>query len=151
MARNKLVFVKMRDGHRGVVLFATGIGKAEVHEFDFVFLHQFHHVCNGLGHQVLLGKALVKKSSKRKAVCVPGQCFHAQGRSTQGDTRVLRHPASPKQCTQACKDDYRSFRTNSGPQFAPTSCNPASKSVQAAGTSAAGPFTPNSMWRPYCG
>ena len=61
VARSELVFVEVRDGHRGVLLFATGIGKTEVNELDFVLLHHLHHVCNGLGHQVLLDKALVEK------------------------------------------------------------------------------------------
>jgi hypothetical protein len=51
MARNELVFVKVRDRHGGVLLLATGIGETEVNELDFVFLHHLHHVCDGLGHQ----------------------------------------------------------------------------------------------------
>ena len=55
MARSKFFFIKVRYGHRGVVLFATGIGEAEVDKLDLVFLHHLHHVCNGLGHPNLLG------------------------------------------------------------------------------------------------
>jgi hypothetical protein len=37
-----------------VLFFATGIGETEVNELDFVVFHHLHHVCDGLGHQVLL-------------------------------------------------------------------------------------------------
>jgi hypothetical protein len=37
-----------------VLLFATGIGEAEVNKFDFVVFHHLHHVCDGLCHQNLL-------------------------------------------------------------------------------------------------
>jgi hypothetical protein len=37
-----------------VLLFATGIGEAEVNEFNFVVFHHLHNVCDGLCHQILL-------------------------------------------------------------------------------------------------
>jgi hypothetical protein len=37
-----------------VLLFATGIGEAEVNKLDFIVLHHLHHVCDGLCHQILL-------------------------------------------------------------------------------------------------
>ena len=54
MARRELVFIKMGYRHRGVLLFAAGIGETEVNKFDFVLFHHLHHVCDGLGHQILL-------------------------------------------------------------------------------------------------
>jgi hypothetical protein len=51
MARRELVFVEMGDGHGDVLLLATGVGEAEVHELDFVFLNDVHHIGDGLGHQ----------------------------------------------------------------------------------------------------
>ena len=57
VTRFELVFVKVRNGHRGVVLFAAGVGKTEVNELDFVVLHHLHHVGDGLvGHQMLLAR-----------------------------------------------------------------------------------------------
>ncbi len=46
--RFELVFVKVRNGNRGVLLFAAGVGKTEVNELDFVVLHHLHHVGDGL-------------------------------------------------------------------------------------------------------
>jgi hypothetical protein len=37
-----------------VLLFAAGVGKAEVNKLDLVFLDHFHDVCDGLCHQNLL-------------------------------------------------------------------------------------------------
>ena len=54
MAGSELVFVEMRNRHRHVLLLAPGVGKTEVNELDFVFLHHLDHVCDGLGHQLLL-------------------------------------------------------------------------------------------------
>ncbi len=51
MAGDELVFVEVRDRHGNVLFLATGIGETEVNELDFVFLHQLHHVGDGLGHQ----------------------------------------------------------------------------------------------------
>jgi hypothetical protein len=51
VARNELVFVEVRHRHRGVVLFAAGIGETEINKLDVVVFHQLHHVCDGLGHQ----------------------------------------------------------------------------------------------------
>ena len=51
VAAVEFFFVEVRNGHRGVVLLAQRVGEAKVHEFDFVVLHHFHHVCNGFGHQ----------------------------------------------------------------------------------------------------
>ncbi|MNT65016.1 hypothetical protein D3C72_2029640 [compost metagenome] len=61
MTGRELVFIEVGHGHGNVLFLATGVGKTEVNELDFVLLHHLHHVCNGLGHQVLLGKALVEK------------------------------------------------------------------------------------------
>jgi hypothetical protein len=53
MAAREFVLVEGGDRHGHVLLFATGIGEAEINEFDFVVLHHLHHVCDGLGcHQV---------------------------------------------------------------------------------------------------
>ena len=54
MARREFVFVKMRDRHGHVLLFAPGVSEAEVNKLDFVFLDHFHDVCDGLCHQNLL-------------------------------------------------------------------------------------------------
>ena len=151
MARNELVFVKVRDRHRGVLLLATGIGKTEVNELDFVFLHHLHHICNGLGHQVLLGKALVEKSTETKQVaCQPHSIPHYGGAVHAAPARSAQHIA-PKRFTrgEACK--HYKVRTNSGPISAPISCRPCSNAVQPAGTKSWGPFTPSSIWRPYWG
>jgi hypothetical protein len=51
VAGDELVFVEVRDRHGNVLFLATGIGETEVNELDFVFLHQLHHVGDGLGHQ----------------------------------------------------------------------------------------------------
>jgi hypothetical protein len=76
-----------------VLLLATGIGETEVNKLDFVFFHHLHHVCNGLGHQVLLGKALVeKKICLNKAGSVPaGFLAHYNGA-----THTWKHHQSPK-------------------------------------------------------
>jgi hypothetical protein len=37
-----------------VLLLTTGIGETEVNKLDFVFFHHIHHICDGLGHQILL-------------------------------------------------------------------------------------------------
>jgi hypothetical protein len=55
----ELAFVKLGQGHRDVLPLATGIGETEVNELDFVVFHHVHHICDGLGHQILLkGKGL---------------------------------------------------------------------------------------------
>ena len=54
VAGDKFVFVKMRNRHGNVLLFTTGVGEAEINKLDFVFFHHLHHVCDGLGHQILL-------------------------------------------------------------------------------------------------
>ena len=54
VAIGELVFVEGRQRHADVLLFATGIGETEVDELDFVVFHHLHHVCDGLGHQILL-------------------------------------------------------------------------------------------------
>jgi hypothetical protein len=45
--------------HGNVLLFATGIGEAEVNKFDFVVFHHLHYVCDGLCHQILLRMGIV--------------------------------------------------------------------------------------------
>jgi hypothetical protein len=52
-----------------VLLFATGIGEAEVNKFDFVVLHHLHHVCDGLCHQILLRIGLIIGSSGMQFLC----------------------------------------------------------------------------------
>jgi len=52
VASRELVFVEVRHRHGDVLLFAAGVGEAEVNKLDFVFLHHLDHVCDGLGHQI---------------------------------------------------------------------------------------------------
>jgi len=47
----ELVLIEVGHGHADVLLLAPGVGEAEVDELAFVFLHQFHDVGDGLGHQ----------------------------------------------------------------------------------------------------
>jgi hypothetical protein len=47
-----------------VLLFTPGIGETEVNKLDLVLFHHLHHVCDGLGHQMLLKRGL-KKSAKQ--------------------------------------------------------------------------------------
>jgi hypothetical protein len=64
----------MGHGHGHVLLLATGVGEAEVHELDFVFLHHLHDVCDGLGHQISwVGWMVVQKiyDLRSNAVFVP--------------------------------------------------------------------------------
>jgi hypothetical protein len=49
----ELAFVKVGNGHAHMLFFATGIGKAKIHELDIVFFHHFEHISDGLGHQFL--------------------------------------------------------------------------------------------------
>jgi hypothetical protein len=54
-----------------VLLLATGIGETEVNEFDLVFLHHLHYVCDGLGHQILLLHGCKKNCPAHNAAFVP--------------------------------------------------------------------------------
>jgi hypothetical protein len=54
-----------------VLPLATGIGETEVNELDFVLFHHLHHVCDGLGHQILLVGKGVKNLRSAYAVSVP--------------------------------------------------------------------------------
>jgi hypothetical protein len=54
-----------------VLPLATGIGETEVNELDFVLFHHLHHVCDGLGHQILLVGKGVNKERSDHAVSVP--------------------------------------------------------------------------------
>ncbi len=54
VARGEFVLAERRNRHGDVLLLASGVGETEVDEFDFVVLHHLHHVCDGLGHQLLL-------------------------------------------------------------------------------------------------
>jgi hypothetical protein len=67
----ELAFVKLRHGRSDVLPFATGIGETEVNELDFVLFHHLHHVCDGLGHQILLNGKGLKSLLTGLAVSVP--------------------------------------------------------------------------------
>jgi hypothetical protein len=54
-----------------VLPFATGIGETEVNKLDFVLFHHLHHVCDGLGHQILLNRKGLKSLLTSLAVSVP--------------------------------------------------------------------------------
>jgi hypothetical protein len=54
-----------------VLPFATGIGETEVNKLDFVLFHHLHHVCDGLGHQILLNGKGLKSVRTGLAVSVP--------------------------------------------------------------------------------
>jgi hypothetical protein len=64
----------MGHRYRGVLLLATGIGETEINKLDFVFFHHLHHVCDGLGHQILL---LQKKRTVIKGLPHPQCSFYA--------------------------------------------------------------------------
>ena len=67
----ELAFVKLGHGHRDVLPLATGIGETEVNELDFVVFHHVHHICDGLGHQILLVRKGLKSLQSNLAVSVP--------------------------------------------------------------------------------
>src|SRR5690606_16124640 len=75
MAGGELVLVEMRDRHGHVLLLATGVREAQVHELDFVFLHHLHHVCNGLGHQGSPGINTHRKMMRKEkqVACQPAR------------------------------------------------------------------------------
>ena len=54
VAGAEFVFIKVRNRHGHVLLFAAGVREAEVNKFDFVLFHHFHDVGDGLCHQILL-------------------------------------------------------------------------------------------------
>jgi hypothetical protein len=54
-----------------VLPLATGIGETEINELDFVVFHHAHHVCDGLGHQILLDRKGLKSLRTGIAVSVP--------------------------------------------------------------------------------
>jgi hypothetical protein len=54
-----------------VLLFATGIGEAEVDELDLVFLDELEYIGDGLCHQFLLSWMVVWKYRDGDADSVP--------------------------------------------------------------------------------
>jgi hypothetical protein len=80
VAVGEFVFVKVGDWHGYVLLFATGIGEAEVNKLDFIVLHHLHHVCDGLCHQILLRMG-VDNWFYGNAVSMPTKAEHHNGPS----------------------------------------------------------------------
>jgi hypothetical protein len=52
----ELVFVEVRDGNGHVLFLATGIGKTQINELDFVVLQHLHYICGGPCHSYLLSQ-----------------------------------------------------------------------------------------------
>jgi hypothetical protein len=48
-----------------VLLFAAGVGEAEVDELDLVFLDELEYIGDGLCHQFLLSWMVVRNTGKR--------------------------------------------------------------------------------------
>ncbi len=73
VAGNEFIFIEMGNRHGDVLLFAPCVGKTEVNKLDFVFLDHFYDVCDGLCHQILLLRMVVKKifSGPVNALFVP--------------------------------------------------------------------------------
>ena len=61
MAGGEFFFREMGHRYGDMLLFATGVGEAEINKLDLVVFHHCHDVCDGLGHQILLCMSLLKK------------------------------------------------------------------------------------------
>ncbi|MNT04833.1 hypothetical protein D3C72_1394260 [compost metagenome] len=61
VARLEFVHVEVRHGNRHVLLFTTGISKAEINEFDFVFFYHLQDFCGCHCHAYLLNECGVSR------------------------------------------------------------------------------------------
>ncbi|MDT4817616.1 hypothetical protein FQZ97_506950 [compost metagenome] len=62
VARGEFVFIEVRHGHGHVLLFAAGVGEAQVDELDLVFLDELEYIGDGLCHQFLLSWMVVRNT-----------------------------------------------------------------------------------------
>ena len=139
MTTDEFVFIKVGNGHGYVLLFAAGIGEAEVYKLDFVFFHHFHHVCDGLCHQILLVGWLVKKVSGLKCRFCANLDAAPQGLSPllcielpvilckANFAADMRHveTTEDKNAHYWCNRDlFQRSRTNSGPSLTASWCKP---------------------------